>query len=165
MAVSVINIQGLSRRGFRVNSNTRINYAKSAYVRIGDYPDARILAGHQGDYYSVPELDFILSFAGAVTEEDKRFIVAPLERSIADVTATVGTASSSGDVEVTIGRIEAGDGTGGTPVEDETVTIAEGETVGTADIDFRYGKGDIVVVEVTGEGTDAADLQVSFTLR
>lgn len=164
---TLATVRGLARRGFRVNSTNRVNYAKSTTVNVDAFPDARFLSAHQGDFYTVPELDILLSFDGAFTDSDVRFIVVPREVSVSNVTGTLGTVSSANDVKVTISRIPASEGgTDGTPDATEELVIAEGETVGQASIDpaLTFAPGDIISVAVTAEGTSAQNLKVSFIL-
>lgn len=161
-----INVKGLSRRGFRLNSNSRVNYATATEVDLDNYPDARYLSAHDGDYYTVPELDFTVSFPGAVTQGAKRFFISPYGRAVDSASGTLSAASTAGDVEVSIGRIPADEGTDGVVAESITLVIEEGETVGTVeDGPVKFGPNDIVVVEVLEEGADATNLSVSFSLR
>jgi hypothetical protein len=167
-----LTIRGFSRRGFRVDQDSRINYSTSATVDLDDQKQMRILKGHRNDFFTSPEFTVPLRKAGVATTGAIGQYVVPRDMKLKSVVATVGAAPTDDDFIVDVHRVAAGGLTtaAGTTVftdPDDRPTIADGETVSDIAVPAvtAMSAGDILRVEIDQIGsTDAgSNLYVYLT--
>jgi hypothetical protein len=154
-----IVVRGLSRRGFRVSQDKRVNYATSTLVDLENYPEARILSGRQGDYYSVPELEIEFPVEGGLTTGVKGQLVVPRDATVTKIVGTVGIAPTNTDpILVDVLKVSAGGQTtdSGTTILASPLTIAVGETIGTVTPNHDVVTGDILKFNITQVGNTVA---------
>lgn len=168
-----IKLRGFSRRGFRVDSDSRVNYSTVAEVDLDDAKQARHLTSNRHQYFTSPEFSIAVGKTGGAATGAIGQIVVPRDMVLKSVLATLGVANVGSTFIVDVHRVAAGGLTtaAGTTVfttQSRRPTIADGATIsgltatnGVPQVS-ALSAGDILRVEVdqVGSGTAGSNLFV-----
>jgi hypothetical protein len=174
-----LRVKGLSRRGFRVDNDSRVSYALETTIDLDDQKQMRHLKNERGNFYSPPEFNITLRKAGTIatqtTASGLNWVV-PRAMVLKSVRATLGTANTGATFIIDVNKIAAGLETtaAGTTVfttQSRRPTIAISGTVSTLDATngvpqvTAFAAGDIVHIDVdqVGSTVAGADLTVMLT--
>jgi hypothetical protein len=103
-----LKLRGFERRGFRVDNDSRVNYATTAEIDLDDQKQTRILKMHRHQYFTSPEFSLMVGKTGGAATGAVGQIVVPRDMVLKSVVTTLGVEPAGSDFIVDVHRVAAG---------------------------------------------------------